>query len=123
LKASLEDYDVKKGLQLCWQSMDGSLSQSPVRSQKTAEEGLGSNPTDRGRTGTKIHLHVDQQGIPLGVVVVGANVHDSRLVGLTLEKNSDLVNAFAICTGEYGLCLDKGYDYGRVREEVHLYVF
>jgi len=101
--------------------MDGSLSQSPVRSQKTAEEGLGSNPTDRGRTGTKIHLHVDQQGIPLGVVVVGANVHDSRLVGVTLEKNSDLVNAFVICTGEYSLCLDKGYDYERVREEVPLY--
>jgi len=90
--------------------MDGSLSQAPVRSQKTAEEGLGSNPTDRGRTGTKIHLHVDQQGIPLGVVVVGANVLDSRLVGVTLEKNCDLVNALWIYTCEYVLCLDKGYD-------------
>lgn len=85
-----------------------------------AEEGLGGNPTDRGRTGTKIHLHVDQKGIPLGVVVVGANVHDSRLVGYTLEKNIDIVNLFEICTANYNLCLDKGYDYDRVREEVFI---
>ena|GEM_PF-5619542 len=61
-----EDYDTKEGLQGGWQSMDDSLIQAPVRSLKTAEEGLGGNPTDRGRTGTKIHLYVDQQGIPLG---------------------------------------------------------
>jgi len=95
----------------------------PFAQKKNAEEGLGGNPTDRGRTGTKIHLHVDQQGIPLGVVVVGANVHDSRLVGFTLEKNSDFVNIFEICTGNYHLCLDKGYDYDRVREEVFIYGF
>ena len=55
--------------------------------KKSAAEGLGSNPTDRGRKGSKIHLHVDGEGIPLGVAVVGANVHDSRLIGATL-KNS-----------------------------------
>ncbi|BAH75331.1 hypothetical protein DMR_18400 [Solidesulfovibrio magneticus RS-1] len=37
-------------------------------------------------------MHVDQQGTPLGIIVVGANVHDSRLVGLTIGNNSDLVS-------------------------------
>ena len=33
--------------------------------KKSADEGLGRNPTDRGRSGSKIHLHVDGQGTPL----------------------------------------------------------
>ena len=32
--------------------------------KKSATEGLGRNPTDRGRSGGKIHLHADGQGIP-----------------------------------------------------------
>ncbi len=50
-----------------------------------ADEGLGKNPTDRGRSGSKLHLLVDLIGIPLGIAMVGANVHDSRLVGSTLD--------------------------------------
>jgi hypothetical protein len=47
--------------------MDGTLLQAPVRGQPVclAEEGLGRNPTDRGRSGSKLHLHVEQQGVPL----------------------------------------------------------
>jgi len=66
-------------------------------------------------------LHVDQEGIPLGVLVVGANVHDSRLVGLTIENNRDFVSIFEICADVHHLCLDKGYDYQRVCEEVYTY--
>ncbi len=84
-------------------------------------EGIGANPTDRGRSGTKIHLHVDQEGIPLGVLVVGANVHDSRLVGLTIENNRDFISIFEVCADGHHLCLDKGYDYPRVYEEVYTY--
>ena len=91
--------------------------------KKDAAEGLGANPTDRGRSGTKIHLHVDQKGTPLGIIVVGANVHDSRLVGLTIENNSDLVSVFNVCTDNHHFCLDKGYDYPRVHEEVYAYGF
>ena len=107
----------------CLAIHDGSLIRAPVRTKKYADEGLGANSTDRGRSGTKIHLHVDQEGIPLGVIVVGANVHDSRLVGLTIENNSDLVSVFNVCTDSYHLCLDKGYDYPRVHEEVYSYGF
>jgi len=35
LKACLEDYHANEGLQLGWQSMDGSLIQAPVRSKKS----------------------------------------------------------------------------------------
>ena len=91
----------------------------PRLGKKNNDEGLGANPTDRGRSGSKIHLQVDGGGNPLSVVVVGANVHDSRLVGATIEE--------AILVFESGdetinnLCLDKGYDYERVRQEVRGY--
>lgn len=87
--------------------------------KKTAAEGLGRNPTDRGRSGGKIHLHVDGQGIPLGVTATGANVHDSRLIGATL-KNSREMGSWFLGADVRHLCLDKGYDYPRVSEEVYV---
>ena len=87
--------------------------------KKTAAEGLGRNPTDRGRSGGKIHLHVDGQGIPLGVTATGANVHDSRLIGPTLKNSREMGGWFLVAEVRH-LCLDKGYDYPRVREEVYV---
>lgn len=49
--------------------------------------------------------------------MVGANIHDSRLVGFTIESNSDIVTRFELCCGGFHLCLDKGYDYKRVNDE------
>ncbi|WP_095533970.1 IS5 family transposase [Streptomyces prasinopilosus] len=37
----------------------------------------GSNPVDRGRKGSKLHVLSDAQGVPLAVAVSGANMHDS----------------------------------------------
>ena len=85
--------------------------------KKPATEGLGRNPTDRGRSGGKIHLHVDGQGIPLGVTAVGANVHDSRLIGATLKKSREMGGWFLGAEVRH-LCLDKGYDHPRVSEGV-----
>ncbi len=87
--------------------------------KKSADEGLGRNPTDRGRSGSKLHLHVDGQGIPLGVTVVGANAHDSRLIEAPL-KNSCEMGAWFLGGEERHLCLDKGYDYERVHREVYI---
>lgn len=42
-----------------------------VRGKKT-----GPNPTDRRKLGSKHHIIVDAQGIPLGVILTGANRHD-----------------------------------------------
>ncbi len=59
----LQEYDELKGIDWEWQSMGGCLLQAPLCG-KEAHEGLGANPTDRGRAGTKLHLLVDEQGIP-----------------------------------------------------------
>src|SRR5207244_658299 len=36
----------------------------------------GPNPTDRAKSSTKRHVLTDAKGIPLGLVLSGANVHD-----------------------------------------------
>ncbi len=82
---------------------------------------MGSSPTDRGRCGSKMHLHVDQYGIPIGILAVGANVHDSRLVGLTLEENIEIVSCYDVRSGLHNLCLDIGYDFDRIHGEVFVY--
>nr|WP_192918213.1 IS5 family transposase [Streptomyces spectabilis] len=38
----------------------------------------GPNPTDRGKKGSKIHLIVDRQGLPLSVGISAANLHGSQ---------------------------------------------
>src|SRR5829696_3321149 len=40
---------------------------------------VGPNPTDRGKPGSKRHLVVDRNGIPLAVRLSAANAHDSTL--------------------------------------------
>lgn len=86
--------------------------------KKSATEGLGRNPTDRERSGGKIHLHVDGQGIPLGVTATGVNVHDSRPIGATLKNFREMCGWFLEAEVR-PLCLNKGYDYPRASEEVH----
>ena len=79
-------------------------------------ESTGPNPTDRGKMGTKHHLVVDQQGIPLAATISAANVHDSRMMEQTID-------AIPAIRGRRGrprrrpdkAHLDKGYDYERCR--------
>lgn len=82
---------------------------------KCGGEDTGPNPTDRGKLGSKIHLLVDHQGVPLAVLLSGANVHDSKL----LEPLVDAVQPIRRPVGQPGrprkrpakLHADKGYDY------------
>ena len=90
--------------------------------KKSASEGLGRNPADRERSGGKIHLHMDGRGIPFGVTVAGANVHDSRLIGASL-KNSRKMGGCFLGADVCRLCLGRGYDYSRVSEEVYIHGF
>jgi hypothetical protein len=92
--------------------------QAPVRqSLCLAEEGLGRNPTDRGRSGSKIHLLVDHKaGMPCGVALAGASVHDSRLATPTVEGRIAPARAPAEAEPQH-LCLDKAYDIKWVEEE------
>ncbi len=64
-------------------------------------------PTDRGKRGTKCSLLVNQQGLPLGVVVSGVNTPDSKLLETTLL--SIPIERPDPKEGEQHLSLDKGY--------------
>jgi putative transposase len=98
--------------------MDGTLVMAPVRGQSWCleAEALGRQPTDRGRCGRKIHRPMDQHGIPLGVALVGAHVHDSRWVSSTLVADR-LPRPEPTADHPQHLCLDKGYDSSRVEQE------
>lgn len=56
--------------------------------------------------------------MPLGALVVGANIHDSRLVGATFEQAFTVFETQGLGSSPDNLCLDKGYDFERVRLEV-----
>jgi transposase len=82
---------------------------------------IGPNPTDRGKPGSKRHLVVDRRGIPLAVMLSGANEHDS----LFLEP---LIDAIEPIRGRRGrprqrpdkLHADKAYDADRCRRSLRL---
>lgn len=76
---------------------------------------MGANPTDRGKQGTKRSLLSEGGGVPIGLAVAGANRNAFKLLRETLES---LAAERPEPTREQpqGMCLDKGYDYGEVRE-------
>jgi putative transposase len=93
-----------EGIAWSWQSIDGAMVKAPL-----AQEAVGRNPTDRGKKGTKRHLLVDGRGVPLSLVVTGANRHDVTQLELVLEeiiidRPKDI---------EQHLCADKAYDGNR----------
>ena len=91
-----------------------SLDSTSVRAKRGGED-TGPNPVDRGKAGSKFHLLVDRQGIPLAVLLSAANVHDSKL----LEPLVDTVPPIRRPTGQPGrprfrpakLHGDKAYDF------------
>ncbi|WP_156106076.1 IS5 family transposase [Comamonas aquatica] len=92
-------------------SIDGSSVPKPPGGQET-----GPNPTDRGKLGSKRHIVVDARGIPLVILVSGANRHDSKM----FEKCVDAIPAIAGLAGRprkrpAKLHADKGYDFKRYR--------
>ena len=71
----------------------------------------GPNPTDRAKKGTKRSLLTEANGVPLAIVVAGANRNDFKLARDTVE--SIVIDRPRPTRLEpQGLCLDKGYDYG-----------
>jgi putative transposase len=87
---------------------------APWPKRRWAGKKTGANPTERGKRGVKRSLLTEGHGVPLGMVVAGANRPDMRLVAPTLYS---LVVERPEPTDEHpqGLCLDKGYDYEAVR--------
>ncbi len=110
-QAGLQDYDELIGIQWEWQAVDGAMTKAPLGHAAT-----GANPTDRGKQGVKRSLLTDGAGIPLAIVIAGANRHDMKLLCATLEG---LVIARPTADPEQPehLCLDAGYDYAACQEQ------
>jgi putative transposase len=109
--AGLEEFDELVGIDWEWQSLDGAMTKAPFGRAATAEaEGIGHNPTDRGKHGTKRSTLSEGHGLPLAIAVAGANVHDLKLAAPTLDA---IVVERPLPTTEQPqhLCLDAGYDY------------
>jgi putative transposase len=116
--AGLAEYDEVVGIDWQWLSVDGVMTKAPFGRAATAEaEGIGRNPTGRGKHGTKRSILSDGHGLPLAVVVAGANRTDMKLLAATLDA---LVIARPTPTPEQpqGVCLDKGYDYDSIRDQL-----
>lgn len=109
--AGLAEFDELVGIDWEWQSLEGVMTKAPfARAATAATEGFGHNPTDRGKYGTKRSTLSEGHGLPLAVVVAGANVHDLKLAAPTLD--AVVVERPTPTTAlPQHLCLDAGYDY------------
>lgn len=74
----------------------------------------GRNPTDRGKSGVKRSLLTDGCGVPLGVVIDGANRNDHKLMRQTLDA-IPVPRPKPTWECPQHLCLNKGFDYGEPR--------
>lgn len=101
----LLEFDASVGLDWTWQAIDGCMTKAPLGGGAT-----GPNPTDRGKQGTKRHLLTEGHGLPVGLVVTGANRNDVTQVEAVLDARP--VVSFE---AEQHLCADKGYDSNAVR--------
>jgi putative transposase len=109
--AGLGEFDELVGIDWEWQRLDGVLTQAPfARAAPAAAEGLGHNPTDRGKHRTKRSRLSEGHGLPLAVVGAGANGHELKLAAPRLDA---VMVPRPAPTGEQPqhLCLDAGYDY------------
>lgn len=79
------------------------LDSCSVRAKRGGEL-TGPNPTDRAKRGTKYHLAVTGDGIPVACAVSAANVHD------TLVFERLFLAAFAVLARIRTVFADKGYD-------------
>jgi transposase len=84
-------------------SWDVVVDSCSVRAKRGGEL-TGPNPTDRGKAGTKYHVVVATDGLPLGAVPSAANVHDTCLFPHLLRL------AQVVCAAIGRLYADAGYD-------------
>jgi putative transposase len=91
-----------------WQAVDSMMAPAPLGGAQT-----GKNPTDRSKSGSKIHLLVDERGAPLAIFITGANRHDKWSV-------ADLVVTVVVKRpySEQHFCADKAYDSADIHQFV-----
>jgi transposase len=116
-QTGVEQFDDLCGIDWDWLAMDGAMTKAPLGGEKT-----GPNPTDRGKSGVKRSMLTEGHGVPIGVMIEGANRHDMKLTRPTLAEI--VVNRpDPTETKPQGMCLDKGYDYDEVRDILHEFGF
>lgn len=94
-------YDRMIGLDLADVAVDTCITKAPCGGEKA-----GRSPVDRGKQGLKRATATDADGVPLHLVLPGANRHDAPLLGPTLaalDKGDPLPPDAAVH-------LDRAYD-------------
>ncbi len=104
----LKIYSNKVGIRWFRQLIDS----TKIKAIKGGEH-IGTNSTDRGRNGSKLHTLTDENGITLSVILTGANVHDCKLVQSLIEN---IVIKRPKRKRNSLLLADKGYDSKNVRQ-------
>jgi transposase len=83
--AALQEYDALKGIDWEWLAMDGALTKAPLGGEKKPDQIRPGAPWACAKSGTKRSLLTEGRGVPLAVVVAGANQNDFKLAGATLK--------------------------------------
>ena len=107
MKLMVKFYHKRRKIKWKWQAIDSKSVPAPLGGSET-----GHNPTDRGKQGAKLHLLVDQCGMPLALHITGANEHDKW-------SADDLIISIVVQRPKkkkQHLCADKGYDYDDVHQ-------
>ena len=83
----------------------------------------GSNPTDRGKLGTKRHILTDKNGIPLSAFTTSASTHDVKAVtavvdNAVIKRPTPTISTAKNRKTKQHLCLDKAYNSKIVKQEI-----
>jgi putative transposase len=108
-ESGLMQLHVEDALDWEYQCIDGCQTKAPL-----GGEAVGANPTDRAKGGVKRHLLTDAAGLPVGLAVTGANVHDVKKVEEVLATMPFLPPLPDEQWPQH-FCADKGYDSKMVR--------
>ena len=84
-------------------ALDIVVDSCSVRAKRGGEL-TGPNPTDRGKRGTKYHIVVSTEGLPLGAVASAANINDTTMFPELLRL------ALVVGAAISRLLADAGYD-------------
>jgi hypothetical protein len=92
-------YDAFNGIDWTWLALDGAMGKAPLGGEKT-----GPNPTDRAKRGIKRSVLTDGSGMPLSVVIDGANRNDhtTRLKQLGRHKTYAVLDEYLELSGPVG---------------------
>jgi transposase len=111
--AGLHTYNEVTGINWTWLSADECMTKAPL-----VQEEVGKIPPTREKNGSKRPMLVDGAGVPLSLVVTGANRHD--LSPLETLLDAIIIERPDIFEYPQHLCRDKGHTDEPAREVIVL---